>query len=393
MKKTIFIFLFFASIIFNLLFFSVGIYPVVKQKIHKKMLVSSENTDDYDLLERQIIEASMEMLASDEHYMPFNEHEHFIEELKKLGESGDHSHAWFDHPKGLLFSGMAAYAISRNDSSLMEEVMKNFDRKVIDNWEEIKDMVIVDQIPFGMAAVHLYRYSGEIKYKLLADELYRKTREMISTEHHTPLIFYRKNQNRKFYIVDTLGMICPFLIHYGKTFNAAAAVTLASENLEYYTTHGLDCDSKLPSHAVTQPSNIRIGPHNWGRGIGWYFFPISEYHIYVDNEQFSAEIKRLMESILILRNDDGLWNQFLGGSDKFDASATVMYMYGLNNMEPGTYSREDVFTLLKPHIYNGIIGPTSGGAFGINNYSRSFGVSEITQGIFMNLLSTAETEL
>jgi hypothetical protein len=65
-----------------------------------------------------------------------------------------------------------------------------------------------------------------------------------------------------------------------------------------------------------------------------------------------------------------------------------MYMYAYNNINPGTYSKEMVYNLLKPHIYNGVIGPTSGGAFGINNYSRTFGQSELTQGIFLMLLST-----
>jgi rhamnogalacturonyl hydrolase YesR len=226
------------------------------------------------------------------------------------------------------------------------------------------------------------------KYKNFVDELYLKMSGLVSSDHVKPLIFYRKDQSQKVYIVDTLGMVCPFLIRYGILFNKEASVQLAFEQLDYYTRFGLDKDSFLPSHAIYQTNNIKVGPHNWGRGIGWYFFPMSEYYKYVDKEIFQIELNGLQESLEILKTGEGVWNQFPGISNKFDASPTVMYMYAFNNINPGTYSKEMVYNLLKPHIYNGVIGPTSGGAFGINNYSRTFGQSELTQGIFLMLLST-----
>jgi unsaturated rhamnogalacturonyl hydrolase len=278
--------------------------------------------------------------------------------------------------------------MAKNDTALMMEIRHSFELQVINNWEEIKESVIVDQIPFGVTAIYLYQFFGDEKFKIIADDLYEKTKLLVSTEHDIPLIFYRKNQSKKSYIVDTLGMICPFLIRYGITFNENNAINLAYDQLNYYTTYGLDCSSFLPSHAIQQKNNIKIGPHNWGRGIGWYFFPMSEFYKYVDNEVFSIELTGLMESLNIFKTDEGVWNQFLGTSEKFDASPTVMYMYGFNNIKPETFTREVILNKLKPHIYNGIIGPTSGGAFAINNYSRTFGQSELTQGIFLLLLST-----
>jgi len=388
MKKAILFVILISSVLINLIFFTVDILPIWKQKLERRQMISAVNETDFDLLEKQIIDASLAMAKSDKHIMPFQEQGHFLEEINKLKKKSENIHAWFDHPKGLLYSGLTSYAMAKKDTALMQEIAKNFDSQVINNWEEIKGMVIVDQIPFGVTAMYLYQFFGENKFKQIADELYQITKLLISSDYETPLIFYRKNQSEKLYIVDTLGMICPFLIIYGNLFQEEDAIHLAFEQLQYYTAYGLDKDSFLPAHAIFQTNKIKVGPHNWGRGIGWYFFPMSEYHKYVDNQAFDRELAGLMESLNVLKTEAGTWNQFLGTSNKFDASPTVMYMYGFNNIKPSTYSREDIFNLLKPHIYNGIIGPTSGGAFSVNNYSRTFGQSELTQGIFLMLLST-----
>lgn len=388
MRKVFFIIVLFVSVLINFIFFTVDLVPVLRQKIEKRQMQSSVGIADNNEIEKQIIDASLLMAKSEAHFMPFQEQSHFLDEIKKFQNKKENPHPWFDHPKGLLFSGLTAYAMAKKDTLLMKEIAGTFDSRVLDNWDKIKDMVIVDQIPFGVAALDLYLFSRNPKYKNLADELYLKMSELVSTDHVQPLIFYRKNQSKKIYIVDTLGMVCPFLIRYGILFNQQASIQLAFNQLQYYTLNGLDKDSFLPSHAIYQKNDIKVGPHNWGRGIGWYFFPLSEYSKYVDKEIFNAELNGLMESLGVLKTEEGVWNQFPGTSDKFDASPTVMYMYGINNIHPDTYSREKVFDLLKPHIYNGVIGPTSGGAFGINNYSRTFGQSELTQGIFLMLLST-----
>lgn len=388
MKKGLFFTILILSVIINLIFFSVDILPVWRQKIEKRQMQSSVGIADNNELEKQIIDASLIMAESEEHFMPFQEQAHFLDEIKKFQNKKENSHPWFDHPKGLLFSGLTAYAMAKKDTLLMQEIAITFDNRVLDNWDQIKDMVIVDQIPFGVAALDLYLFSGNPKYKVFADELYLKMSDLVTNILGKSLIFYRKNQSNKAYIVDTLGMVCPFLIRYGNLFNQEASINLAFEQLKYYTNYGLDKDSFLPSHAIYQINDIKVGPHNWGRGIGWYFFPMSEYYKYVDKEIFNVELNGLLESLEVLKTEEGVWNQFPGTSNKFDASPTVMYMYGINNIHPGTYSREKVYDLLKPHIYNGVIGPTSGGAFGINNYSRTFGQSELTQGIFLMLLST-----
>lgn len=387
MKKFIFISILIGSILINLVFFTIDILPVWKQKFEKRQ-VSSIHETNFNLLEKQIIEASLAMAKSDQQIMPFQEHSNFLEEIKKITNKKKSDYAWFDYPKGLLFSGLTSYAMAKKDTALMKEIAENFSQKVINNWGEIKNLVIVDQIPFGLTAIHLYQFFGENKFKQVADDFYLKTKSLVSSDYKTPLIFYRKNQSKNLYLVDTLPLVCPFLIRYGIVFKDKDAVQLAFDQLQYYTEFGLDKDSFFPSHAIHQTNNIKVGPHDWGRGIGWYFYPVSEYYKHIDKEVFQVELNGLMVSLNLFKTNSGVWSQFLGTSNKFDASPTVLFMYGFNNIKSGTYSREAIYNILKPHIYNGIIGPTSGGAFAVNNYSRTFGQSELTQGIFLMLLST-----
>jgi unsaturated rhamnogalacturonyl hydrolase len=331
------------------------------------------------------------MAASNDHIMPFDEQTHFIGEIKKKIQGVDPSeYDRFNHPKALLYSGLTDYAMAKKDTALMEEMASLFEEMIQSQGNDIYNRIIVDQIPFGVTALNLYLFFGDDKYKKHADIFFDKLKYFAKNETST-LIFYRQDQKGKFYIVDTLGMICPFLIRYGTIFENQFAIDLATRQLKYYSENGLDGNSYLPSHAVLQGSEIKVGPHNWGRGIGWYFLPVSEYMKIVDGEIFKVEVEGIIESMEQLKMDQGYWSQFPGTSDKFDASPTVMYMYGKNAVYPKTYNKKDLFRVLGGQIdKNGRIGPTSGGAFGINNYSRTFGDSELTQGVLLMLLSTVQ---
>jgi hypothetical protein len=71
MKKFFLLLVLIVSLLINLLFFSVDILPVWKQKFEKKQMVSSVNETDLNLLEMQVINASLAMAKSDKHIMPF----------------------------------------------------------------------------------------------------------------------------------------------------------------------------------------------------------------------------------------------------------------------------------------------------------------------------------
>lgn len=69
-------------------------------------------------------------------------------------------------------------------------------------------------------------------------------------------------------------------------------------------------------------------------------------------------------------------------------STTTLFMYNMLLNQP-FFTKNEAFSLLSPYIdKEGYILETSGDTYGINNYSQSFGKSELSQGILLLILST-----
>ena len=171
----------------------------------------------------------------------------------------------------------------------------------------------VDQVPFAIAAINLYKFYGKSKYKLMADYIYMQLNQWSNPQ--SKIIFYRMNTRLQF--VDALGMVCPFLVRYGQTFNKKNAIDLAYIQIDYYLKYGIDKDSYLPAHAINQITNYKVGSTNWGRGIGWYIFALSEYKKYAGGDIISHELKEVINTLNLLKNKDMTWSQFPGSSDNF----------------------------------------------------------------------------
>lgn len=142
----------------------------------------------------------------------------------------------------------------------------------------------------------------------------------------------------------------------------------------------------MPTHSVNRVFNVATGSSNWGRGIGWYYLALSHY--YHHTGEMKEQYDGLTHTLLELRNDDGVWTQFPGSSSKADLSTTTLFMYSMLLNQP-IFTKNEAFSLLSPYIdKEGYILETSGDTYGINNYSQSFGKSELSQGILLLILST-----
>jgi hypothetical protein len=63
-------------------------------------------------------------------------------------------------------------------------------------------------------------------------------------------------------------------------------------------------------------------------------------------------------------------------------------MYSMKNVDSNQFKNEEVLKLLKKYIaYDGSLLQTSGDTYSLNNYSKSFGKSELSQGLFLLILS------
>src|SRR5690606_6752017 len=94
------------------------------------------------------------------------------------------------------------------------------------------------------------------------------------------------------------------------------------------------------------------------------------------------------ESLSTLTNSEGLWSQFPGSNDTFDASTTTMILYGMSLGGYKEMNSQEVLEKLLPYLsVDGEILQTSGDTYGTNRYSNSFGLSELSQGMLLLLLS------
>lgn len=376
------------SLLINSLFFIIDILPVIKRIIRRKQLQLIYLNPKHRTLdvEELIFKEALSMAESKKVTMPMSEQSHFLNEIRKLFNTNSKQNSYIYHyPKGYLFVGLTEYIMVKKDNDLLNTVVTAFETYINEDGTPKFLFDKVDQAPFGIAAINLFISSSITKYKIMADFIFQKLTAL--AEKNSGIIYYRPKSDVNY--VDVIGMVCPFLVRYGVTFNNDLAINIARKQLQYYIKYGLETKSYLPSHALIRDSCIKVGSYNWGRGIGWFLIGLSEYIRFAKDPSFNNELIKLTDTLLGLRTKELVWTQFPGSSTDFDASATTMFMYSINSVS-NRYSKREVLDILNKYILNGVISHTSGDTYSANRYSTAFGNSELTQGFLLMLLSSTE---
>ena len=382
----LFLWLAIGSILLNIVFFGIDMGPDVVQKL--KGTEYLENTDDREV-EKLLVNASYKMFASRKLHMPWTRPRNFIEKVKALNL--DEETRIFNFPRAYLALGLITYS-ANNDTILLKKVIDQFDAYYVSEDGPKFDFTIVDQAPLGYAALELFKFTKKDKYKKMADQVFAKLKTMVVTDYGFPIFLYRSHQNDL--LVDTLGMICPFLMEYGNYFGNEEALELARSQLDFFREYGLDHDNHLPFHAISLAEKEALGPNNWGRGMGWYMLALKSVAQYSDTISekrygFKEEADMFIKSMNLLKEGE-MYTQFPGTSGDFDSSASTMLLYGENVLRPNTYSKREILSVFKKYIKtDGILDKCSGDAFGVNKYSLVFGESELSQGMLLLLLNSA----
>lgn len=373
------------SLLINLIVLTVDVFPFITSRLEQKYFKNETTINHTKFPEQIIVNRSLAMASSNKVLTVFDEKASFSQELLKIvGKAGrSDSFKLYNYPRAYLISGLTDYARSKKDSVLMSKTAKIFDNYINDDGSPSFVFDKVDQVPFGIAAINLYHYTNNIKYKKFADYIYNYLKSL--EQNKINIVLYRKKDTRQ--LSDVIGMICPFLVRYEEIHKDDASLMMSLRQLQFYIKYGVDKDTFLPCHGIHLKTTIKVGPTNWGRGIGWYIIGLSEY--VQQKGVFTVELDGLIATLDKLKTDDSIWTQFPGSDTHFDASSTTMYMYAINLSKPGTYSRQDVLKILGKFIReDGTITSTSGDTYNINRYSKTFGDSELSQGMLLMLLST-----
>ena len=238
----------------------------------------------------------------------------------------------------------------------------------------------IDQVPVGLVALDLFQTTGENKYYDFSKKVFQYVESLMDEDG---LLSYRKGQT--VLLNDAIGLTVPFLTKYSQVVDGRS-LEIAQRQIQFYVNYGLSEEGYVPSHAIDKKRRIPIGSSNWGRGIGWYLLGLSSY--YKETGEFENEYRGLLNTLNKLRNEQDLWGQFPGSKDKFDASASLMYIYAELQNDPDSYSKSELMRLMRSFIsVEGEVLETSGDTYSTNYYSSTFGKSELSQGLLLSIIS------
>jgi unsaturated rhamnogalacturonyl hydrolase len=188
-------------------------------------------------------------------------------------------------------------------------------------------------------------------------------------------------------LVDTIGMVCPFLAAYGRNFNNAAATSLALRHLTCFLDHEIDGDSALPYHGYRAGGPYRLGLQGWGRGVGWFLLGLAatlgelplEHH---ERPRLFAALERSARSLMRYQRPDGHWSWVvvLPGEQR-DSSATAFCGYALaramrSALLPaacGPMLDRALAAIVGDALPDGRVAGASGECRGLGNYSMLIG--------------------
>lgn len=369
------------SLMFNGLVIYFDVIPTIYPKMQDKFMSQPTFFDKkitIEEMEQRVFETGKNMLISKKAATIWYEHNGFTASLLQKRHITTTKEFQLDnYPRAFLFAGLFDY-VNKQQSTSLKDLQDYFDEEVINSKYKIRR---IDQVPLGLIALNLYQSSGEQKYLIFSHQVFEYLNTLLDKDG---ILSYRKGQTNLYY--DTLGLAVPFLVKYAEVVNKEA-LNIARKQIDFYVTYGLHATTFIPSHAINKKLKTQVGSSNWGRGIGWYILGLASFH--KATGEFEKEYHGLLNVLKELRNKDGLWGQFPGSKDQFDASASLLFIYAelLNN--PTAYTKQQLLNLLSPFISTkGEVLDTSGDTYGANYYSRSFGKSELSQGLLLSILSS-----
>lgn len=216
---------------------------------------------------------------------------------------------------------------------------------------------------------------------------------------------YTRNSDHRY--VDTVGLVCPFLVKYALAYDDKKAIDAAVALIEEYEKFGLHSEFKTPVHCFDVKTKAPIGLYSWGRGCGWWAVGLTESFRVLNETDEDSFVK---EKIVILKNllsfsavmvklqsGSGAFDRNVFAPSGADSSATAMLAYML--AFAGELSKNEAFTQsahkAMDYIFSvtrrdGTVDYSQGDTMGIGFYSTQSLVLPAAQGFALrtyNLLN------
>lgn len=221
----------------------------------------------------------------------------------------------------------------------------------------------------------------------VADTLYKLCNEHGTVPYNT--------QVKDIRFVDTVGMICPFLMKYAIVYNEPKYVDIALAQIKEYRKYGFDKDTRMPCHCFNVKSEAPLGIYGWGRGCAWWAIGITDsLKTLMTSKTYNIEKVTLlkyciefMSSVKAYQRSDGAFGRMLFTASLEDSSAGAMLAYCFAVLYEITENAEYkvVCERVLEHLKtctrrNGVIDYAQGDTMGIGFYSDSLRVVPAAQG-------------
>lgn len=215
--------------------------------------------------------------------------------------------------------------------------------------------------------------------------------------HKSGMICYTgENSNSEMY-VDTLGLTCPFLMLYAKSYHQPEIAELAFFQLNTYHRYGILPGTVLLNHAFNIDSKLPLGVYGWGRGTGWYLIGLVDSYQNTESssqrEQLCSFLREAADYYGQFQRSDGGFGATLQRQDTYDSSATAVlawfYLSCAKIFDKSSYQEiadRCFFKLRSVTRITGSIDWCQGDTKGIGIFAQTYDIMPFAQGMTLRAL-------
>lgn len=212
-------------------------------------------------------------------------------------------------------------------------------------------------------------------------------------KEHGSIPYNVKTKDVRF--VDTVGMVCPFLMKYAVVYNEPEYVDIAFDQIKEYKKYGFDKETKMPFHCFDVKTKAPLGICGWGRGCAWWALGITDsLNALMTSDSYNIEkvtlLKNCIEFMVQMKKhqrDDGAFERMIFAPSLEDSSAGAILAYCfadiskiIENDELEICCKKTLRHLKSCTRRNGVIDYSQGDTMGIGFYSDGFRVVPAAQG-------------
>ena len=274
----------------------------------------------------------------------------------------------------------------------LDAVRAFFDRHVDDRgvWKTMPRGV--DAVMKGYPLLYLAEIDGVSRYRHAADTLFDYLRTTYPKASDGSL---RYTWDMETVLVDSLGMVCPFLTRYGALYGRSDSIEMAVRQISQFVRQNVDADTHLPYHAYYPDGPKRLGMQGWGRGTGWYMVGLVDTLVdlprqHPDYPLILGAYQTTAVSLREFQRSDGHWGwAILLRGAHYDSSATAFLGYSLIRglragiLEPSYLAvvQKAIHALIGATTDGGIIQGSLADCPGVGLYPVAFGPQPWLQGM------------